>query len=486
MPLDILNINLSAVLPEMLVAGLALIVLVADLFTGRRHKYLLGYLSIIGLLSIMPAVYENIFEGAFFGGTVLSDRFSAFFDTIFIISSVLAVFMSIDYLKKTGIFKGEYYHIILFATLGMMVMASANDLINLYVGLELMALSFYILVAMRSDNLRATEGALKYFILGALSSSILLLGMSFTYGFAGTTNIAEIANISRSVAMDNPFMLLGVSLTAVGFSFKIALFPFHMWAPDAYEGAPPPVTALLSVGSKTAAFAVFLRVFGVSFLTLRPQWSSLLWALAAGTMIFGSVVAIAQTKIIRMLAYSSIAHAGIIIIGLLNGNRDGMAGSMFYLLVYAFMNMGAFAVVTLFIKDGGKGELISDYRGLSQRHPLLSVIMALFLLSLAGIPPTAGFAAKFFVLASAVNAGYYWLAAIAVVSTAISLYFYVKVIFYMFMREGEEGAPMVETGFDYSVVLVVTVIGTVLLGVYPAPFMDAAMSAVSSFIMQGF
>ncbi len=478
-----LNINLPAVLPEMLVAGLAIAVLVADLFIGRRNKYLLGYLSIIGLLSIMPTIYTSIFEGAVFGGTVLSDRFSAFFDTIFFIAAILAIFMSIDYLKKAGVFRGEYYHITLFATLGMMVMASANDLINLYVGLELMALSFYILVAIRSDNLRATEGALKYFILGALSSSILLLGMSFTYGFSGTTNIAAIADISRSISIENPFMLLGIAAVAVGFSFKIALFPFHMWAPDVYEGAPPPVTALLSVGSKTAAFAVFMRVFAVSFHSFHPQWSNLLWALAAGTMIFGSVVAIAQTKIIRMLAYSSIAHAGIIIIGLLTNGKDGLAGSMFYLLVYAFMNMGAFAIVTLFIKDGVTGELISDYKGLSQRHPLLSVIMALFLLSLAGIPPTAGFAAKFFVLASAVKAGYYWLAAIAVIATAISLFFYVKVIFYMFMREGEEGAPRVATGFDYSVVLVVTVIGAVVLGVYPAPFIEAAVNAISSFIM---
>lgn len=484
MPFEGLNINIVAVLPEILLTVLAIAVLIMDLIFRKGNKDVLAYMSIVGLLIILPVSLLVVEQKPVFGGMVISDNFSSFFDVIFILAAIFTILISMDYLKKVNKQRGEYYYIILFATLGMMVMASSNDLINLYAGLELMALSFYILVAFRTDNNRSVEGALKYLVLGALSSGILLYGISFAYGSAGTTNLLEIARHLGKSASTNPFWLIAIVLITVGFSFKVALFPFHIWVPDTYEGAPTPVTALLSVGSKAAAFAVFLRVFIVAFPALQPDWSRLLWLLSACTMIYGSVVAISQRNIIRMLAYSSITHAGIIIMGLLTYNAIGVAGVMYYLLVYTFMNMGAFAIVTMLIRDDKKGENISDYKGLASRHPVLSFLMALFLLSLAGIPPTGGFVAKFFILASAINAKYYWLAVIGILATAISLFFYAKVIFYMYMRESEGITENPHrTGLDYKVALAITAAGTVLIGVYPGPFMDMAIKAIQPFLL---
>ena len=467
--------------------------LVLDLFLKKERNWMLGYLSVIGLLIILPLASSIVETEATFGGMVLADRFSGFFNVIFILSAVLTLIISMDYNKKAGITKGEYYYITLFAVLGMMVMASSNDLLNLYVGLELMALSFYVLVAFRPGGAKSAEGALKYFILGALSSAVLLYGISFVYGFSGTTNIAELGRVLATPPYpplvkgggggDNQFLFLAIAFIVAGFSFKIAAFPFHIWAPDAYEGAPLPVTAFLSIGSKAAAFAVFLRVFIVAFPAIRPHWGGLLWALSAATMLFGSVVAISQKNIVRMLAYSSIAHAGIIMMGLLVYNSRGVSASMYYLLVYTFMNMGAFTAAAVYMGRDGGGELISDYRGLASRQPLLALLMALFLLSLAGIPPTGGFAAKFFILASAIDAGYYYLAATAVIATAISLYFYARVIFYMFIKEAEAGMDVRRAGVPSAVVLAVTAIATMVLGLYPQPFIDMAVAALKPLIL---
>jgi NADH-quinone oxidoreductase subunit N len=473
-----LNISITSVMPEILLTCLALAVLVLDFFLSRRSKFILGYLSGVGLLLILPVVLVSIDESPSFGGTVIADRFAAFFNIIFILAGVLATLISMDYLKKENIHRGEYYYIILFAIVGMMVMASSYDLLNVYVGLELMALSFYILVAQRYKEMRSVEGALKYFVLGALSSGILLYGLSFAFGFGGTTNLKEIAQHAVSSQTRSPFLLLAIILITGGFAFKVALFPFHLWAPDAYEGAPTPVTALLSVGSKAAAFAVFLRIFIVALPEFQPEWSKLLWLLSAATMLFGAVVAIAQQNIIRMMAYSSISHAGIILIGMLVSDQTGVSGMLYYLLVYTFMNIGVFAVVTLVVKSDGKGEKISDYKGLGAQQPLLAFYMALYLLALAGVPPTGGFVAKFYILASAVEAKYYWLAIIGVMTTAVALFFYAKVIFYMYMREPDGQSVMTATGLVGKAVLLIAAAGTVIPGIYPAPFMEMAVKAV--------
>ncbi len=484
MLLESLNINFTAVMPQVLITGLAISVLILDLFLNERNKSILGYVSIIGLLIILPFVRIAVVTKPSFGGLVVSDNLAAFFNTLFLIAGILTLIISLDYLKKQNIRGGEYYYIVLFAILGMMVMASSNDLLSFYVGLELMSLSFYVLVAFGPKKMRSVEAALKYFILGTLSSGILLYGMSFAYGFGGTTNLVGIAQHAMRPAGLKPFFILSIVLMAAGFSFKVALFPFHFWAPDVYEGAPTPVAALLSVGSKAAAFAMFLRIFIVAFPAFQPDWSKLLWLLSAVTMVFGSVVAISQKNIIRMMAYSSIAHAGIILIGLLVYSETGLSAVLFYLLVYAFMNMGVFAIITVFSKSNGRGENVGDYRGFALHHPLFAFYMALFLLSLAGVPPTGGFAAKFFILASAMNAQYYWLASIGVVASAIALFFYAKVIFYMYMKTPENVFEMPQASLSSKIGLLIAAIGTVIPGVYPGPFIEMAVNAIKPLLMQ--
>lgn len=482
-----LHISIGAVLPVALMTVLAIVVLVIDLFLKRENKGSLGIVTIIGLILILPVAAMTVDPAPSFGGMVIADGFAAFFNVVFIIAAIFAVVISNDYMRKIASERGEYYYIIIFATIGMMVMASANDLVNLYVGLELMSLSFYILVAMRRST-RGAEGALKYFILGAFSSGILLYGIAFTYGFAGTTNLTEIARMGMSLSTVSPYMLLAIIMLAVGFAFKIAAFPFHMWSPDAYEGAPTPVTALLSVGSKAAAFAFFLRFFGGAFHDFHAHWVTLLWVISASTMLFGATVAITQKNIVRMLAYSSIAHAGVILMGVVVMSASATSGIMFYLFVYAFMNMGAFTVVALLAKGDGKGEAISDYKGLAGRRPVIAFVMALFMLSLAGIPPTGGFIAKFFILASAIEGQYYWLAAIGVISTAISLFFYARVIFYMYMKEPDEidDMPVVvpaPSALAYNIILFIAAVSTVILGLCPTPVMDMAIAAVKPLLM---
>ncbi len=475
--------NFSSIWPEVILTAIAIMILILDFFVRKENKSLLGYLSVLGLLALIPVAVMTVDTDTSFGGMVKADGFAAFFNVIFLISAIFTILISIDYTKKMNIQRGEYYSLTLFATLGMMVMASANDFVNLYVGLETMAISFYVLVAIRVDNRKSVEGALKYFVLGALSSGILLYGISFAYGFSGTTSLSGIASISTKLSSQSPFLLLALALIIVGFGFKIAAFPFHIWSPDAYEGAPVPVAGFLSVGSKAAAFAVFLRVFVAAFPAFHGHWVDLLWMLSAATMVYGSVVAISQRNIVRMLAYSSIAHAGVMLMGLLVYNDIGAAGILYYLLVYTFMNLGAFTVITMFVRKDGKGTEISDYRGLAATRPLMAFLLALFLLSLAGVPPTGGFTAKFFILAAVISARYYWLAAIGVLSTVIALFFYAKVIFYMYMKEPEEAEDLPVMGAAYSVVLILTALGTIVTGVYPAPFMDIAIKVIKPFFM---
>jgi NADH-quinone oxidoreductase subunit N len=392
----------------------------------------------------------------------------------------LTVIHSINYLRIEDIKLGEFYQFVLYATLGMMVMAKANDLITLYVGLELMSLSLYILIALGKDKLRATEAATKYLILGAFASAILLYGMAYLYGLTGSTNLQEIS--ANLVGGDNLITYMAIGLVAVGFSFKVALVPFHVWTPDAYEGAPTSVTAFMSVGPKAAAFAVFLRVFVESFQSFHQEWSIFLWIIAASTMLFGSIVAIAQKNIIRMLAYSSITHAGTIVMGLLAFNELGIASSLYYLMVYLFMNMGAFGIVIFLRLKKNRGEYIEDFSGLAKTHPMAALIFSLFLFSLAGIPPTGGFVVKFYIFASAIKAGLIWLVIIAALSTVMSLYYYVRVMVYMYLRDPVDGQDVVTSPLQWTAIGVSAFL-TMVMGIYPAPFIGWAMEAVKGMIV---
>ncbi|MEW6002224.1 MAG: NADH-quinone oxidoreductase subunit N [Nitrospirota bacterium] len=469
--------DLNPLKPELFMTALALILLISDLFIKRKEV-----LALLSIASILVVAYTMIgSSGTTFGGMFISDGYSSFFKIIFFVNVILSVSISIKYIAIEKVNFGEYYSLILFSTLGMMIMASAADLIVLYLGLELMALSTYILAGFIRYDVKSNEAALKYFLLGAFSSAFLLYGISMIYGITGTTNLRDIARfIGERGIMDNPALLLSVIFFTVAFGFKIAAAPFHMWAPDVYEGAPTSITAFMSVGPKAAGFAVLGRVFMVAFSSVKFEWAAILIPLSILTMGVGNIVALAQTNIKRMLAYSSIAHAGYALLGIIAANNEGLASMMNYLLIYAFMNIGAFTVIIMLRSERFKGESIYDYEGLAKTHPLAAALMLIFMFSLTGIPPTAGFVGKLYVFMSAINAGYTWLVIVAVIFSVISAYFYLRIVMYMYMREPKVEVNLTTTpatGFA----LIVTTIAVLLIGVFPTVSVEFARAAISKF-----
>jgi len=383
--------------------------------------------------------------------------------------------MSMKYLEIEGVSPGEYYFLILCSTLGMMVMAGGIDLISIFIGLETMAVAFYILVGFIKPNPRSNEAAVKYFLLGAFSLGILLYGMSLMYGLSGTTSLRMMATAFVGQEKD-PRLILAVILVVAGVGFKIAAVPFHMWAPDVYEGAPTPVTAFLSVGSKAASFAMLLRLFLEGMPSLSADWRILFEVLAIVTMTVGNLAALTQSNLKRMLAYSSIAHAGYLLIGIVAagaGYTRGVTATLVYLFIYGFMQLGAFGIVILMRHQGVIGDELKDLTGLSHRRPVAAFAMLLFMLSLGGIPPTAGFMGKFWLFSSAIEAGFVWLAVIGVLNSAISLYYYIRVIVFMYLKKDATGdAPV----FSPSLALAVgaAVVATIVLGVYPRLLFEVA------------
>jgi NADH-quinone oxidoreductase subunit N len=413
-----------------------------------------------------------------FRDMILLDRYALFFDLVIGYAAALVIMLSMDYLGRTGGESGEYYSLVLFATAGMMLMASAGDLIVVFLSLELMSLSLYVLAGLFKTRLSSGEASMKYFLLGAFASSFLLYGIALLYGATGSTSLDRIA-ASAAARDGDPLLLMGLGLLLVGFGFKISSVPFHMWAPDVYEGAPTTITALIATGSKAAAFAALIRVLVVSLRSLQPDWTALLWAVAALTMTIGNVVALAQSNFKRMLAYSSIAHVGYMLMGLVAGGAPGAGGVLFYLLAYTFTTIGAFGVIGLCARAGEEAVDVGDYAGLARRHPVLAATLTLFLLSLIGIPPLAGFVAKFYLFGSAVRAGYIWLTVIAVLNSAIAAYYYLRVIVYMYMREPEGEPTAVAPSFAGGLALAIALVGIVLLGVIPSQFADLAQAAVA-------
>jgi NADH-quinone oxidoreductase subunit N len=374
---------------------------------------------------------------------------------------------------------GEYYALLLLATAGMAFMASAADLIVVFLGLELMTLSTYVLIGIRRDSLRSNEAAIKYFLLGGFSTAFLLYGIALIYGLTGTTQIDSIAAFVADPASEGGALLvLPVSLLVVGFGFKISAAPFHMWAPDVYEGAPTAVTAFLSVGSKVAGFAALGRVLTVAFGPVPELWTALLVVLAVLSIGVGSILALTQTNIKRMLAYSSIAHAGYALLGVIAGGRDGLTSMMVYLFIYGLMNLGAFSIVIALRSEGVVGENLDDFQGLAKLHPLMSALMLVFMFSLAGIPPTAGFVAKFSVFMAVIRAGYTPLALIGVVFSVVSAFFYLRVVALMYMKEPRMEVPLTMS-LPLKFVLAITAAAILLLGVYPAPLLDFATAAMT-------
>jgi NADH-quinone oxidoreductase subunit N len=465
--------------PELLIIATALIVLVVDFFLDKKDKGFLGWFSLAGVLA---AAYTTVkmsgTAGAFFGGTFLLDPFAAFFKIAFYASCGLGILVSINYLKIEDIHRGEYYALMLFATSGMMLMASAGDLITLYLGLELMALSVYVLAGFMRRDSRSNEAGIKYLLLGAFSSGIMLYGMSLLYGISGTTNLNGILAFLRQADLGNPLLFMAMVMLIVSFGFKVAAAPFHMWVPDVYEGAPTSVTAFMSAGPKVAGFAVLLRVFAHALTPLHEHSTVILAGLAVLTMAVGNVMAIAQTNIKRMLAYSSIAHAGYALVGLAAGGPDGAASVMLYVLIYALMNMGAFGVVILLRKSGVRGEEITDFSGLGKTNKTAALLMLIFLFSLTGIPPTAGFVGKFYIFKSAVQAGLVWLAVAGVVFSAVSAYFYLRVIMLMYMYEPKAEFSLVQSP-SLALALAISVTAVIVIGVYPSNVLDFARASIA-------
>jgi len=491
MPAGLTSRDFYYLLPELVVTAGACLLLVLDVLLPRRRRGGLVWAALGTLAAAAVSLLAIDGVNTTVARDLLAiDGFAFFFKVLFLLAAVLTVAMSPRYLAVEGVRPGEYYFLILCATLGMMVMAGGIDLITLFIGLETMAVSFYVLAGYIRPNRRSNEAAIKYFVLGTFSLAILLYGMSLLYGLTGTTHLRAIA--TTLAAGDGGLMLpLVVMLLVAGIGFKIAAVPFHMWAPDVYEGAPSPVTAFLSVGSKAAAFAMLLRIFVEGLPAFRVDgvgtawgtpfgWTAFFYVLAILTMTVGNLAALTQGNLKRMLAYSSIAHAGYVLIGIVAGTTRGVAAALVYLMIYAFMQLGAFAVVVLMRRADIAGDELKDLTGLSTTHPGVAVAMLIFMLSLGGLPPTAGLMGKLWIFGAAIDAGYVWLAVIGVANSALSLYYYVRVIVFMWSPDpGGETTPL-RVSPALAAVLIAAVAGTIGLGVYPRLLFDFAQASAST------
>lgn len=477
-------------LPEIVLTAGSLVLLIADIFTPRDRQGVLAWVAMgviaATTIALLPFATANVTVSR---GLIAVDGFAFFFKLLFLLSAALTILMSPKYLQIEGAPAGEYYFLILCATLGMMVMAGGVDLVTIFIGLETMAVSFYILTGFLKPDRRSNEAAVKYFLLGAFSLGILLYGMSLLYGLSGSTQLRTIAT-QLATGGGGLMLVLAVILVVAGVGFKIAAVPFHMWAPDVYEGAPTPVTAFLSVGSKAASFAMLLRIFleglpafstaGLGVLFGSPLgWTTFFYVLAVVTMTVGNLAALTQSNMKRLLAYSSIAHAGYLLIGVVAATPRGVAAMLIYLFIYAFMQLGAFAIVIMLRREDQVGDELKDLSGLYFRRPGAAVAMLVFMLSLGGIPPTAGFMGKFWLFGAAIESGYVWLAIIGVLNSAISLYYYVRVVVFMWIKEDAIGAP-VRLAPGVAAVLAIAVAGTIAVGIYPAPLFSIAEQSAAA------
>lgn len=468
--------NFNALTLEIGLAVLALVLLAADLcMDEKQSRRSIGYVTAVGLAGLLAFSFTQYgTNAAFWHGKFLLDDFALFFKQIFLTGAVLAVLFSFDTVDRLPHSRAEFYILLLFAVTGMMVLASANDLITLYVGLELMTFSFFILVGYVMTETRSTEAAIKYLVLASASSAIMLYGISLLFGFTGQM---DYAGVVKGLAA-TPAILVGCVMLLAGFAFKLAAPPFHMWAPDVYEGAPVPVTALLAMGSKAAGLAAFARILMTVFPATGYPWMIVLLLLSAAAMLVGNLSAIPQTNVKRLLAYSSIAQAGYLLTGFLPGNAAGIKGVMFYAMIYVFANAGAFAVVAA-VNTQRRGETISDFAGLSQQSPLLAAAMTISLLSMAGIPPLAGFAGKFFLFSAAIDAGFLWIAVLGFVLSMISVYYYLMVVKSMYLGQAAEDKPYA-VSMSVQCTVLIAMAGTLFMGVYPGPLSHLADIAAKS------
>lgn len=456
------------VIPELILLGTAVLILMIDAFGRVASGKLAPWIAVAGAAAGMVAtafLWDNPSSG--FNAMLVNDNFSVLVKAAILTAAILGILISVRYVRREELPEGEYYALLLLSSIGMLLMASSANLIMVFLSLEVLSISLYVMAGIARVRPRSREAALKYFLLGSFSSAFLVYGIALIYGATGNIGLRAVADtLAAGGAPLNPILLAGAGLLLVGLGFKVAVVPFQMWTPDVYEGAPSPVTAFMSVGSKAAAFAALARVFSFALAGLRPEWLAALWIIAALTMTVGNVVAIAQDNIKRLLAYSSIAHAGYILIAVIAGNQLGIQSIPFYLISYAFMNLGAWAVVTAVTRKGEEAVDLADYSGLFWSHPVLAGSMALFMFALAGLPPTAGFMAKFYVFAAAFGANMIGLVLIAVVTTIISAYFYLRVTVIMFMQRPTE-PPVVTVPPPLAVAIAIAVIATLWLFLFP-------------------
>ncbi len=470
--------SIVASLPEIIIIAGACLLLLVSLIPARGRMVLFAGISLAVVAAAAVATY--VLAGPVrpaYGGMFVVDGFAVFFKAVVLMVTALVILISPKYLEEEGIERGEYFVLLLFALAGMMIMASAINLVSIYLGLELMALSVYVLSGFMRHDSRSNEAALKYVILGAVSSAIFLYGVSLIYGLTGATQLSELAAALSRDGPADPVLVLATVFMVTGLVFKVGAAPLHMWVPDVYEGAPTTITAFMSVGPKAAAFAIILRIFPDALAVVDDIWLPVVTVIAVLTLTLGSFVALVQTNIKRMLAYSSIAHAGFALLGLVAGGHDGIAGIMLYLLIYAFMNLGIFGVIVMMRKGDFHGENIEDYAGLAKSHPGLALLMLVFLFSLAGIPPTAGFFAKFYILTALVAQGYVTLAVVAVLLSAVAAYFYLRIVMLIYMKEPAGSFDLALTP-PLRLALAVAGLGTVGIGLLPAWFLDMAQGAV--------
>ncbi len=477
------TINLSAIYPEIILALFSLIILMLQSFYSFQFRNYYGYVSLIGVLSAVavvlfePCGFELRFVEYSFNGMWVVDNYSRFFKLIFLLGTLLTILISIKYLEDEAMQHGEYFALILFATIGMMIMASGAELITIFLGIELMSISLYALTGYTRTRMISNEAALKYFLLGSFATGFLLYGIALIYGSTGTTDIKGISTFLATTDVQGPgLVVMGMALILIGLGFKIALVPFHMWTPDVYTGAPAPITAFMSAGPKAAAFAAFVRIFMDAFPSLQGEWTALIWVIAVLTMSVGNIIALVQDNIKRMLAYSSIAHAGYILVAFLSAGELGITGILYYLLTYTFMNLGAFALITIL---GGKGEQridIQDYKGLGYKYPYAAIVMSLFLFSLAGIPPTGGFMGKFYIFSAAIKEGYIGLTIIGVLNSVVSVYYYLRVTVAMFMHDSNTVKNNEMPALIFTPALIIAIVisacGVLSLGIFPSGYIE--------------
>jgi NADH-quinone oxidoreductase subunit N len=475
------NLDYLRFLPEMILIVTGTLIMVLEGFSGEGHRKNTAYIALLAIAGAFAAtVWAGTNQGAAFGNFLIIDSFATFFRMLVLVVGFLAVLTSASYFTREDADSGEYYALLLFSLCGQSILVSANELIMVFIGLEISSIATYVMAGYLRNDKRNNESAVKYFLLGSFATAFLLYGIAWIYGLTGTTNLDEIRRaLSDPQALAEPQMYaVAAALMFVGFAFKVSAAPFQAWTPDVYQGAPAPVTAFMSAAPKAAAFAVFIRVFMTAFKGLGDKWEPVIWISALATMMIGNFAALAQSNIKRVLAYSSIAHAGYVLVAVTSRSELGVAAAMFYLAAYAFMNVGALAIISHFSQKGEKYVAVEDFAGLSEKQPALAALFAIFLFSMIGVPLTAGFFGKFYIFQAAIYSNLIWLAVLGLLNSAVAAYYYLRIIVVMYFHEPSEAATTsVAPSPGLQLALWTSALATLALGIFPSLLLDFSTQA---------